>query len=64
MRIGLLLSLVSLLLLSQTSCGVLSRQATNAKHILQWPFRAELDSRFLQKPCSEMEREEADSPVA
>jgi hypothetical protein len=58
MRTALLLTLVSLLLLSQTSCGLLMNTANRAKHVLQWPFRAgaALDPRFLD-PATELERE-------
>lgn len=56
MRNAILLILVSVCLLSQTSCGILSHQANRAKHILQWPFRAELDSRLLDE-TPEIDRE-------
>ncbi|MDF1858750.1 MAG: hypothetical protein P1U87_00975 [Verrucomicrobiales bacterium] len=56
MRKALLLTLVSLLLLCQTSCGLLMNTANRAKHVLQWPFRAALDPRFLD-PASELDRE-------
>jgi hypothetical protein len=41
---------------AQSSCGILAHQANNAKHILQWPFRAELDPRHLDG-ISDLERE-------
>ena len=57
MRSAILLGLLSLVLLSQTSCGVLAHQANRAKHIMQWPFRAgaELDSRYLKNPSESWE---------
>ena len=60
MRNVILLALVAVCLICQTSCGVLSHQANRAKHILQWPFRAELDSRFLEQ-TPEIDREWFDS---
>lgn len=33
--------------LSQTSCGMLGYQANRAKHLLQWPFRAEVHPRHI-----------------
>lgn len=56
MRKALLLTVVSAFLLSQVSCGALMHQANRAKHILQWPFRAELDSRFFDT-APEVERD-------
>ncbi len=60
MRNVILLAFVAVCLSCQTSCGMLGHQANRAKQILQWPFRAELDSRFLEQ-TPEIDREWVDS---
>jgi len=53
---AILLSLFLVTAAAQSSCGALMHQANNAKRMLHWPFRAELDPRHLDG-MSDLERE-------
>jgi len=52
----LLMPLFLAVMALQTSCGMLMHQANTAKHILQWPFRAEVEQRLLDG-VPDLERE-------